>query len=50
MYSKKLDDHVNVFSYLVLVSKKNKIGQFVILVHQIKVDFAIFYLKPFIIL
>jgi hypothetical protein len=41
MYSKKLDDGVNVFSYLVLMSKQNKIGQFVILVHQIKVDFCI---------
>jgi hypothetical protein len=47
MYSKTLDDGVNVFSYLVLVSKQNKIGQFVILVHQIEVDFALLYLKPF---
>jgi hypothetical protein len=31
MYFKKLDDGVNVFSYLVLVSKQNKIRQFVIL-------------------
>jgi hypothetical protein len=47
MYSRKLDDSVNVFFYLVLVSKHNKIGQFVFLVHQIKIDFALLYLKAF---